>query len=323
MMSNYRPQLLSVGELYMFSDSAIKHLQIPSKDTHVLITPHSITAAPADFEVPTRLNATPHPRSARYLFYDDVSASVGAGVAAGVARGRVFACWTELNTETDVYRVGSLLELVRVVATDLCLKQGKRVRIVVQGSMGSGVFQGLPLQLSGVRRLLDMMDWVDAAGGENLLGEWVKTGALDVDELAEGDDADVVIIIAPQNIVGHSIMPKLEAFVERCEAGNKQVVLLNDKLDDIPSSEGVMGVRGRQERRDYAATFKDLYHFRLVFKKPYFYPIYGAVRKAFGHPWQIYKRRKITQKTEEYVVCKTLEKQPNRDQLTDAIWRGK
>ena len=178
-------------------------------------------------------------------------------------------------------------------------------------------------RLLELRRLLDMMDWVDAAGGENLLGEWVKTGALDVDELAEGDDADVVIIIAPQNIVGHSIMPKLEAFVERCEAGNKQVVLLNDKLDDIPSSDGVMGVRGRQERRDYAATFKYLYHFRLVFKKPYFYPIYGAVRKAFGHPWQIYKRRKITQKTEEYVVCKTLEKQPNRDQLTDAIWRGK
>lgn len=60
-------------------------------------------AAPEAFEVPVRLNTTPHSRSTRQLFYADVVASFAAAVADGVPRGRLWCEWTELNTETDVY----------------------------------------------------------------------------------------------------------------------------------------------------------------------------------------------------------------------------
>jgi len=49
----------------------------------------------------------------------------------------------ELNIDGDVYRVGTLLELVREVAMRLAA-DGKKVRVCVQGSMGSGVFQAMP-----------------------------------------------------------------------------------------------------------------------------------------------------------------------------------
>ena len=36
---------------------------------------------------------------------------------------------------------------------------GLKTRICVQGSMGEGVFMGVPRVLSGVRKVLAMMDW--------------------------------------------------------------------------------------------------------------------------------------------------------------------
>lgn len=52
---------------------------------------------------------------------------------------------------------------------------------------------------------------------------------------------------------------------------------LPSKLDDIPSSGGVMSYRGREERMEFVATFRTVYHFRLLYRKPYLYPIYGSV----------------------------------------------
>lgn len=46
----------------------------------------------------------------------------------------------ETNPEVDVYRVGTVLEMVREIATALAL-DGKRVKVCVQGAMGSGSFK--------------------------------------------------------------------------------------------------------------------------------------------------------------------------------------
>ena len=48
-------------------------------------------------------------------------------------------------------QIGTFLEMVREFVTELTM-DGKTVKVCVQGGMGSGVFQGLPLQLSGVDR---------------------------------------------------------------------------------------------------------------------------------------------------------------------------
>lgn len=58
----------------------------------------------------------------------------------------------------DTYRVGTLLELVRSVGLG-CHRQGLKIRICVQASMGEGAFTGTPRVLSGVNKLLLMMDW--------------------------------------------------------------------------------------------------------------------------------------------------------------------
>ena len=59
--------------------------------------------------------------------------------------------------------------------------------------------QGLPLSLSGVRRIMDNMDWGDAL-------EFVSFGHVNPDQL---DDADFYILVAPQNVVGSPIILNL------------------------------------------------------------------------------------------------------------------
>jgi len=84
--------------------------------------------------IPTLLNNTPHERETRTHFYQDVTRSVTRAVADGVSRQNVVCIFPELNMEMDVYRVGTLLECMRVMATALA-QDGKRVKVCVQGSM--------------------------------------------------------------------------------------------------------------------------------------------------------------------------------------------
>ena len=221
----------------------------------------------------------------------------------------------ELNPQNDVYRVGTMLELVRTMASAL-VQDGKRVRVCVQASMGKGVFQGLPLQLSGVRKLLDLMDW-----HEDVI-EFISFGAIGKEEVREEDD--IYIIIAPQNIIGASVQPSLEAMCQA--AGERPVVLLNPNLVDIPSAGNVMQVRGREERMEFIKQFKEIYHFRLLYKKPYFHPIYGCIRYTYPNAWEIYKR--VVQKTgltgragkeEKYCFAKSYSNQPKPSLVTQAI----
>lgn len=59
--------------------------------------------------------------------------------------------------------------------------------------------QGLPLSLSGVRRIMDNMDW-----GEAL--DFVSFGHVNPDQL---DDSDFYILVAPQNVVASPIILNL------------------------------------------------------------------------------------------------------------------
>ena len=59
--------------------------------------------------------------------------------------------------------------------------------------------QGLPLNLSGVRRIMSAMDWGDAL-------DFVTFGHVDPDQL---DDSEFYILVAPQNVVGSPIILNL------------------------------------------------------------------------------------------------------------------
>ena len=267
---------------------------------------------PAD--IPTLLNNTPHERSTRRWFYRDCSDAVVAAVTGPDPMTRCTAKieFPELNVDGDVYRIGTLLELVREIATRLAA-DGKKVRVCVQGSMGQGVFQALPLALSGVARILDLMDWGDAE-------EFIRRGSIGRDVPAEDDD--YFILIAPQNIVGYAVLPYIAEMEEA--AGDRPMIMINPKLDDIQSAGNVMSIRGRGERREYVAAWRPAYHFRLLYKKPYFFPIFGALR--YGDPgtkWELYKRfGKMA--TEEYALMRVYEDgEPGSAEITDVILNRK
>jgi len=240
------------------------------------------------------LNSTPYRRSVRNMFYLDVLGAMERAVAdpSCSRRMRVVITPPELNMEMDTYRVGTLLELVREAALGFA-QRGLACRVCVQGSMGQGAFTGVPRVLSGVNKLLAMMDWQANAGEdyegalgnlqqprrEGLVEGLVRLGAVGPAELAPDDD--VVIILAPQSMVGASIFEPLSAMVEQAEAQGAAVILINPLLQDRQSSGGVMSVRGRSERLAFAASFEEIYHFRLLYSGTTFmFPILGAVRMA-------------------------------------------
>ena len=79
----------------------------------------------------------------------------------------------------DSYRVGSLLELVREISLAFATCD-LNVRVCVQGSMGEGAFMGVPRVLSGVRKVLTLMDWQSSEGEEHegVLGASVQVSAM-------------------------------------------------------------------------------------------------------------------------------------------------
>lgn len=148
------------------------------------------------------------------------------------------------------FRIGTLLELARSIAIKLA-EQNLRVRVCVQGSMGVGIFTGVPKQLNGVHTLLQRMDWESEPGEENegMVGDYINFGfvgkehvvnTVDIigDEPVSTKQDDVFLILCPQNMVGleSSIIGPLSDMVEA--AGDRPVILINPDLTDKISSQG-------------------------------------------------------------------------------------
>lgn len=156
----------------------------------------------------------------------------------------------EMNPSMDSYRIGTLLELARSIAIKLA-EQNLRVRVCVQGSMGVGIFTGVPKQLNGVHTLLQRMDWESLPGEQNegMVGDYVNFGFVGKDHVVNEQNNqkdgepdikqdDVFLILCPQNMVGleSSIIGSLSEMVDA--AGDRPVILLNPDLTDKISSQG-------------------------------------------------------------------------------------
>ena len=128
-----------------------------------------------------------------------------------------------LSAQTLCYRIGTLLELARAIAIKLA-EQNLRVRVCVQGSMGVGIFTGVPKQLNGVHTLLQRMDWQSDEGEENegMVGDYVNFGFVGKEAVVDGEKQDdVFLIICPQNMVGleSSIIGPLSGECTSCVLG--------------------------------------------------------------------------------------------------------
>jgi adenylate kinase len=291
------------------------------------------------------LNQVPHNRYVRRYFYETVTAAVQQAVtecAHGKRTNRMLLTsqFPEMNPAMDSYRIGTLLEMARCICIGLA-EENLRVRLCVQGSMGQGIFTGMPKQLSGVNKLVQMMDWQSGAGQENegMLGDYVNFGAIGADhvvnektELDHNNNTivvqhqdDVFVLIAPQSMVGtdSSIMPLLQAMVHA--AGDRPVILINPDLTDRPSSAGQQSVRGRQERLDFAASFETIYHFCNIYVSgTSYFPILGTITKLRpNEQWIAYQRRDFGQGSEGEIYVPVLagETIPSGQDILEAFER--
>lgn len=275
------------------------------------------------------LNQVPHNRFVRQYFYDMISRAVLDAVILCSEnkisnRMKLTAMFPEMNPSMDSYRIGTLLELVRGVAITLA-EQNVRVRICVQGSMGVGIFTGVPKQLSGVSTLLQRMDWQSGEGEENegMVGNFVNFGAIGKEHVVnKGVDRkgnpveqdDVFIIICPQSMVGveSSIMGALSEMTDA--VGDRPIILVNPDLTDKPSSQGQQNVRGRQDRINFANSFETIYHFQNIYVSgTSYFPILGSLCKLSpGEPWVAHQRRdRMNNEGEVYIPMLSGEKQPD------------
>ena len=262
------------------------------------------------------LNQVPHNVYVRQWFYDQAAIAVHDAVKLTHRnnqqlpsnRHKVVTLFPETNPSMDSYRIGTLLELIRTVTLRLVLEERLRVRICVQASMGVGIFTGVPKQLSGVMKLLQMMDWQSDVGeaNEGMVGDYVRFGAIGPDHVMNTTrdtyndtivtqyQDDVYLIIAPQSMVGTdtSIIPLLS---DMCTAigTDRPIILFNPDLTDKISSGGQQSVRGRQARIDFAQTFGTIFHFQNIYVSgTSYFPILGAITKLHPEePWIAHQRR--------------------------------
>ncbi|KAL0427483.1 UNVERIFIED_CONTAM: Adenylate kinase, chloroplastic [Sesamum latifolium] len=260
--------------------------------------------------IPTRLNNIPHSREIRKYFYADVLQATQRAIKDGKTRLKVEISIPELNPEMDVYRIGTLMELVRILALSFA-DDGKRVKVCVQGSMGEGALAGMPLQLAGSRKILEFMDW----GDDGAMGTFIKIGSIGGKEVEEQDD--MFILVAPQNAVGNCIIDDLRAMTDA--SGHRPVILVNPRLKDLPGSSGIMQTMGREKRLEYAASFEICYSFRLLYYAGTQYPIMGALRMSYPYDYELYKRVDESPKKEKYVLLSKFPKRPSGEEINDAF----
>ncbi|XP_010928250.1 probable adenylate kinase 5, chloroplastic isoform X2 [Elaeis guineensis] len=277
-----------------------------------LVTNLKVTASNKDNwrGIPTRLNNIPHSKEIREYFYYDVLQATWKAVEDKRSRLKVEINIPELNPEMDVYRIGTLMELVRTLALSFA-DDGKRVKVCVQGSMGEGALAGMPLQLAGSRKILEFMDW----GDHGAKGTFINIGSIGAREVDEQDD--IFILVAPQNAVGNCIIDDLKAMTDA--AGNRPVILVNPRLKDLPGSSGIMQTMGRDKRLEYAASFENCYCFRLLYYAGTQYPIMGALRMTYPYRYELFKRVDEPSGKEKYVVIATFPEKPTGDEINDAF----
>lgn len=229
-------------------------------------------------------------------------------------------------------RIGTLLELSRAIAIKLA-EQNLRVRVCVQGSMGVGIFTGVPKQLNGVHTLLHRMDWESEKGEQNegMVGDYVNFGFVGKDHVVDfkkgdGDTPDTqqddaFIIICPQNMVGleSSIIGPLSEMVDA--AGDRPIMLLNPDLTDRISSQGQQSVRGRQERLDFSNSFETIFQFQnIYYSGTSYFPILGSTVKLGPlEPWVAHQRRDLVDGGEVYLPIYSSESVPDSEVIMSTL----
>lgn len=213
----------------------------------------------------------------------------------------------ELNPSFDVYDRRFLLQytwsLLRVSSS-----LGMRACVLVQGARQFGA---MPLSVAGLRRHFD-------ADLEISLSEWPEN-AVRSDELEDltaiDDDVDILFVLSPTNAVSIPVIESVSNLVAHVR--DKPIVLINPRLDEVPSHSGVMQVTGRAERLELISRFTDVFYMRLLFDSGRNFPLRGILYKAYPAPWQAW----FSPKSDEYQLTLESEEKPQPDTIGDSFRR--
>ena len=303
-----------------------------------------------NFSMPSnfRWNDVPHEKWVRSYLYTAASNAFSKAITdptiATKSKLQIKVNFPEVNPAFDTYRLGTILEMVRDIALSQAY-EGKNVRICVQQPLGEGIFVGLPLALASMRKVMERMDWgkqmnqqlnekdaflkkqtdegkhkdaaaaatVDIPSTFPMKDTQIRFGAIAADEVA--DDDDCFIVVAPQNVVGACIIEYLEEMIKKVDG--RPLVLINPILADRPSSNNVMQVRGRAERRAFEDSFQDIYVMKLLYPSSggYMFPIRGlVVKQDYQSPYLLYSKNEVGEnKDEVYEILAAFPPHPQPD----------
>lgn len=291
-----------------------------------------------DFSMPSNLrwNDVPHEKWVRSYMYTAASNAFSKAITdptiPNKSKLQIKVNFPEVNPAFDTYRLGTMLEMVRDIALSQAY-EGKNVRICVQQPLGEGIFQGLPLALASMRKVMERMDWGkqmneqlnekdaflqrQSESKENddsqMINTQIRFGAIGADQVMEDDDC--FIVVAPQNVVGACIIDYLEEMIKK--VNGRPLVLINPILADRPSSNNVMQIRGRAERRAFEDSFQDIYVMKLLYPSSggYMFPIRGLiVKQDYQSPYVLYSKNEVgVDKDEVYEIVGAFPPHPQPD----------
>lgn len=205
------------------------------------------------------------PREDRNVYLTAVTGAVNAYLTALESEspsirtppvGKVTLLAPQLNPALDIYDRRFLLQLAWAVIASTAGAHGLRTRVLIQGQRAFGA---IPLSVAGLRRHFDgdlqmsVTEWPDTAVRS---GNLEDTGDLD-------DDDEAIIVLSPTNAVSIPVINGVMDIVTR--AKGRPVLLLNARLDDVPSHSGVMQVSGRADRIAFLKSIQDIFYLRLLY----------------------------------------------------------
>lgn len=312
------PQTLGAVPLRQRQRRATRYHPISCTSTEAVATESEDADSPKVAGTPCftkRILSSPMPRSDRQVYLDNVTASVDAFLTSfkegnpsvtmpPVAQATLLA--PQLNPSLDIYDRRFLLQLTWAAIASTARTHSLRTRVLIQGRRAFGA---IPLSVAGLRRHFDgdleasITEWPDTV---------VRSGDLeDVNDLDDSDEA--IIVVSPTNAVSIPIISSVMDVVER--AKGRPVLLLNPRLDDVPSHSGVMQVSGRAGRIAFLKTIQDVFYLRLLYDPGSSYPPRGILYQSWPQKWQVWRSEDIDV---SYSLISETDEQPNPSQISDA-----
>lgn len=211
----------------------------------------------------------------------------------------------QLNPALDVYDRRFLLQLTWAVARGAA-EAKLRTRVLIQGRRKFGA---VPLSVAGLRRdfdadlVLSALDWPTV----------LRSGELEEEDDVDEED-DVFVVVSPTNAVSIPVINAVIDLVHRAQG--RPVILVNPRLEDVPSHSGVMQVSGRRDRLRFLDSIQRLLYFRLLYSPGARYPPRGILFRGFPTAWQVWRAIDVDT---DYTLILEQDTRPSSAQISAAF----